>query len=154
MPTSASRIKDQTRQVIFISQKQAERMKAPLSACLISITDPGRPEANLQDGWLGILRLAFHDVDQTTFPGANPNLEPLSTEQAQSIARFIMDHQLDSRRLIVHCRHGISRSSAVAKAACGFLGVPFPASYKEFNVDVYERVLSALRSGALPLVPP
>jgi predicted protein tyrosine phosphatase len=148
MSTLLGRIQVQTRRVIFIGQRQAEGMKAPLSACLISITDPGRPEAKLKDGWLGILRLSFHDVDQVTFPGANPNLEPLSTEQAQSIAKFIMDHQLESRRLVVHCRHGISRSSAVAKAACGFLELPFPSSYREFNREVYERVLRALRSGA------
>ena len=114
---------------------------------MVSITDTTRSEANLQGGWLGVLRLAFDDVDPITFPGANPELTPFSSAQAEDIARFVLAQETSCKRIFVHCRHGISRSAAVAKAIAGALGAAFPESYAEYNRHVYSLVTEAMTSG-------
>ena len=133
------------RRVLFISQRQAELISAIPSAVLISIVDPGVPPPNLVN-WRGpLLRVAFHDVDPLTFPGANQDLIPLSPAVAAHIARFVHAHA-DLPRLVVHCRSGVSRSAGVARAVAAFRGIYFPASYREYNRHVYEAVTHALNA--------
>ena len=79
---------------------------------VISMLDPGASFPNLGARYAGQhLRLAFHDVD---FPEAD-EIGP-STDHVRSILQF-----LDSRprTILIHCRAGVSRSTAAAFiAAC------------------------------------
>jgi predicted protein tyrosine phosphatase len=95
-----------------------------------------------------VLCVAFDDVDPLTFPEANPELTALSCSQAQDIARFVLEQAPRSRRLVVHCRHGVSRSAAVAKAVAVTQSVCFPEQYDEYNRYVYKLVLEALQGAA------
>lgn len=130
--------------VLFVSEAKAVRMRPPESAVLVSISDPGRHPVEFRPGWLDVLRLQFHDVDEITFPGANPGLVPISEEQAGAIAEFVMRHRHAARRVVVHCRSGISRSAGVARAVALHLGAAFPTGYREFNAYVCREVELAL----------
>jgi predicted protein tyrosine phosphatase len=112
-------------------------MRPPLKAALISITDPSRPKAVVRDSWAAILRLSFDDVDAVTFPGQDKHLMEITAEQVAEIASFIRIESRRCTRLVVHCRHGISRSAAVAKAVAEAIGLGFPAEYDEHNRFVY-----------------
>jgi predicted protein tyrosine phosphatase len=133
------------RRVLFVSQKQAETMRPPKNTVLISITDPSRSDASIGGGWVDILRLKFDDVDQVTFPGQDLNLKEITPDQVAAIAEFVADHSRKSLRLVVHCRHGISRSAAVAKAIAHALGIAFPAEYDEYNRFVYLALRRVIR---------
>jgi predicted protein tyrosine phosphatase len=134
--------------VLFVSEARATRMRPPARAVLVSISDPGRAAIDFQPGWLDVLRLQFHDVDEVTFPGANPGLLAMSREQASAVAEFVERHRLTAQRLVVHCRSGISRSAGVAKAVAMHRGIAFPPDYAEFNVQVCRQVGVALATQA------
>ena len=125
------------RRVIFVSQRQAESMRPPRAAALISITDPHRPLANLSSNWTAVLRVAFDDVDAITFPGQDLQLREISACQVADIAGFIAAEWPRCKRFVVHCRHGVSRSAAVAKAIAEASGLWFPPEYNEYNRFVY-----------------
>lgn len=133
--------------VLFVSQRRAERMRPPRAAAIISITDPGRPEAQLDPAWGAVLRLSFHDVDALTFPGQDGHLQEMSSDQVVELARFVAEHSRACRRWVVHCRHGVSRSAAVAKAIAEALGAPFPQDYREYNRFVHAVLRRPLRVG-------
>jgi predicted protein tyrosine phosphatase len=133
------------RRVLFVSQRQAEAMRPPLHSCIVSITDTKRPGASLRQGWNAVLCVAFDDADPITFPGANPELTALSSSQARNIARFVLDQAPTSQRLVVHCRHGVSRSAAVAKAVAVTQILCFPEQCDEYNHHVYKMMLEALQ---------
>ena len=48
--------------------------------------------------------------------------------------------------LVVHRRHGVSRSAAVAKAIAEVCDAPFPADYDDFNEFVYLVLRNPLRA--------
>jgi predicted protein tyrosine phosphatase len=135
------------RRVIFVSQRQAEAMPGRPDRSIISITDPGQPPARLQSGWASMLRLGFHDVDSTSFPGSNPELEPMRDGDAARIGGFLGELPPVVRCVIVHCRSGISRSAGVARAIAEFRGVWFPPAYDEWNRHVYHLTLEHLVRG-------
>ncbi|WP_144289831.1 dual specificity protein phosphatase family protein [Ideonella sp. A 288] len=130
--------------VIFVSQKQAERMRPPDTAVLVSITDHRTPEARMRVGWAAVLRVRFDDVDPVTFPGQNLDLTPMSLGQATEVAQFVSMLGSGCTRVVVHCKHGISRSAAVAKAVAAKMGAAFPKDYREYNKHVYALVSQAL----------
>jgi len=123
--------------VIFISQRQAEHMRPPRNAALISITDPKRAQAEIPDGWHAILRVAFDDKDPVTFPNDHEDLQEINGRQVAEIAEFVAAHARTCKRIVVHCRYGVSRSAAVAKAIAEATGVSFPFDYDEYNSFVY-----------------
>ena len=125
------------KRVLFVSQRQAEAMRPPRATALISITDPSRAQASLGGGWQAVLRLTFDDVDPVTFPGRDAHLKEITVEQVVEIANFAAQASFDCKRLVVHCRHGVSRSAAVAKAIASVAGARFPNDYKEYNRFVY-----------------
>jgi predicted protein tyrosine phosphatase len=131
--------------VIFIGQDRAETMRPPESCALVSITDPGKAPADLLDGWTAVLRVRFHDIDPVSYPEDCDDLQPLSADQAAEIANFCWENALRCRRLVVHCRYGVSRSAAIAKAVCDVLGLAFPEDYDDHNDYVYRVALSAMR---------
>ena len=131
--------------VLFVSQRQAENMKVPKATALISITDPSRGQARLRAGWHAVLRVAFDDVDAITFPGQDGHLQEITVDQVVEIATFVASASLSCKRLIVHCRHGVSRSAAVAKAVAEVAGARFPSEYDEYNRFVYLALQNAVR---------
>lgn len=127
----------QLRRVIFISQRQAEAMRPPRDAALISITDPKRAQAAIPDGWHAVLRVAFDDKDPVTFPDDYEDLQEINADQVTEIAEYVATHARSCKRLVVHCRYGVSRSAAVAKGIAEATGVSFPQEYDEYNRFVY-----------------
>lgn len=134
--------------VLFLSQKAAEAMSGDPGVAVISITDPDKPEAELHPGWGAALRLAFHDSDPLTFPGMNLDMISMHEAQGRCISGFLETLPPGVRTLVVHCRAGISRSAAVAKAVADTLGLPFDADYKDFNRHVYAVTRQALGAPA------
>lgn len=101
---------------------EAERLRADPGTAVISVTDPGVVPL-LAEGFNGVLRLAFHDVDDDMLamlqrspnpPG--PEVEPFTEDQARRLVTWA--DELAAGRLplhvAVHCHAGISRSSAIA----------------------------------------
>ena len=131
--------------VIFIGQDRAETMRPPESCALVSITDPGKAPADLLDGWTAVLRVRFHDIDPVSYPEDCDDLQPVSASQATEIARFCLRHAVRCRRLVIHCRYGVSRSAAIAKAICDVLDLAFPEYYEDHNDYVYRLVVTALK---------
>ena len=134
------------RRVLFMSQRRAERMRPPLAAAMISITDPHSPQAVLRPGWSAVLRVAFTDTDPASFadesaaaPGA------LGADEVAQIAAFAAQQARRCSRIVVHCRHGVSRSAAVARAVCEAASLPFPAAYDSDNRFVYLALRGATR---------
>ena len=134
------------KRILFVSQRQAEQMRPPDAALMISITDPARAEANIGAGWKAVLRISFDDVDEITFPGQDVHLKKISADQAADIVDFIERNDCGCKRIVIHCRHGISRSAAVAKAVAEACDAPFPSDYTEYNRFVYQALRSAFRS--------
>ena len=133
----ADKFQPSLKRVMFVSQRQAEGMHLPRTTALISITDPARQSAKIGGGWHSILRVTFDDVDPVTFPGQDGQMRAISSQEVAVIAAFVAEHIQSCRRLVVHCRHGVSRSAAVAKAIAEVCDAPFPADYEEFNQFVY-----------------
>ena len=132
--------------VLFVSQRQAVAMNPPDAAVLISITDFNKPQVSFKEGWGQILRVSFDDVDLLTFPSADSHLHNISALQVAEICGFAASISKETRRIIVHCRHGISRSAAVAKAIAEAAEMNFPADYQEYNHFVFEALRGPLKS--------
>ena len=131
--------------VEFISQRSAEGRPGDPRAAMVSITDEAHTPASLQAGWGAVLRLAFYDVEPAW---ARPGQIPFSEAQAGVLWDFVhgLPRHLDT--LYVHCRSGISRSGAVARAITERLGLPFDGEEKECNAHV----LALLRRAAPTLM--
>lgn len=136
-PSAGPVVTRRLRRVLFVSQRQAEAMRPPRATALISITDPARGEASIGQGWAAVLRVAFDDVDPVTFPGQDEDLVALSADHVAPICAFVASHANRCRRIVVHCRHGVSRSAAVAKAIAEAVDLPFPQDYDEYNRFVF-----------------
>ena len=145
-PSGPQRSSTVLREVIFISQTWAQTLVPQGSESLISITGRGVAPAQIQAGWQAVLRIQFDDVDPDAFPPdeLSADLVPLSSEQAGEIAEFARAIAQHSATLVVHCRHGQSRSPGVAKAICQHFGLAFPAEFNTQNEFVYRKVLHAL----------
>ena len=95
-----------------MSQWEAEEHLPHSNSAIISITEPDAPEANLSSGYKKIFRAEFDDID---IPLKGYKL--LDSAQAIDMTSFIKDVVIGKfDYLIIHCRAGISRSSAVAAA--------------------------------------
>ena len=132
--------------VEFISQRSAEGRPGDPRAAMVSITDEAHTPASLQAGWGAVLRLAFYDVEPAW---ARPGQILFSEAQARVLWDFVhgLPRHLDT--LYVHCRSGISRSGAVARAITERLGLPFDGEEKERTAHV----LALLRRAApIPMI--
>lgn len=123
--------------VLFISQHRAERMRPPRDTALISITDPHAPTARLQPGWSAVLRVSFIDADPLSIQGDLDRPGSISEDEVVDIAAFTAEQARRCRRLVVHCRHGVSRSAAVARAICQATQLPYPESHDGYNRYVF-----------------
>lgn len=132
------------RQVSFTSRLRAESLAASPHIAVISITDPGTPEASLDGGFTDVLRLAFFDAvpaDEylpAPFPGMFDHL------MARQIGDFVRElHAAPADvALMVHCEYGVSRSAAVALFAAAYTGAPLAA--REFAYDANHWVVQQL----------
>lgn len=144
MRTAKSQVSS-LRRVIFVSQARAEAMRPRSDAALVSVTDVRAPKAILAAGWARVLRLCFDDVDPVDYPvDPEEQVIPMSDEQALSLAEFLADASASCRLLVVHCRYGMSRSAAIAKAICERHQLYFPSGYSNQNDYVYRAVAWAL----------
>ena len=99
---------------------------------VISIHDPGALPAQLQPGWGAVLRLAFHDKEDLTLARATGLWTVFSETQARQCLRFVDEHR-SKVGLLVHCTAGASRSPAIARAVCKFLGLRPDADWPTGN---------------------
>lgn len=119
--------------VEFISQRSAEGRPGDPRAALVSITDEAHTPASLQAGWAAVVRLAFYDVEPAW---ARPGQALFSEAQARALWDFVHGLPRHVDTLYVHCRSGISRSGAVARAITERFGLPFDGEEKECNAHV------------------
>lgn len=141
-PVNMSRVNE----VVFLSQGWAEAYLPEPGEAVISITDRGSPQADLNPGWAASLRICFDDLDPVESP-AEPgeDLVELQIEQARQIAEFVHRCAPEVTTIVVHCKYGQSRSAGVAKAIAMHYGLRFPKKYKYANNHVYRLVLESLR---------
>lgn len=109
--------------VIFISQRDAEKIKPGENWALISITDSEDYLPELQDGWFEIKRYHFIDGDydegSLRYVGKNYKYifssyfnRELALKMIEEIANIVGKNP---SAVVVHCHAGRSRSAAVAK---------------------------------------
>ena len=132
------------RQVSFTSRLRAESLAASPYIAVISITDPGTPEARLDNGFADVLRLAFFDAVPADeyLPAPLPGL--FDHGMARQIGDFVRELHAASAdiSLLVHCEYGVSRSAAVALFATAHTGAPLAA--REFAYDANHWVIELL----------
>ena len=101
------------RQVSFTSRLRAESLAASPHIAVISITDPGTPEASLDAGFTDVLRLSFFDAVPADeyLPAPLPGM--FDHVMARQIGDFVRElHAAPADvSLLVHCEYGVSRSA-------------------------------------------
>lgn len=106
-----------TPEIIVLSREDAESYVPRGREVCISIADPQAVPARISESFLGVLRLHFDDVVEST----NPSDILFAAEHAREIDRFI-DSWPDAERIVVHCNMGMSRSPGVALGLCDLRG--------------------------------
>lgn len=120
---------------------------------VISITDPGKPEAKIDPAVKDILRLTFEDVEPDVWEaiGVTLTYNAFSLDQAKRIHNFWYKHNnSDVRTLIVHCEAGISRSAGVAKVLAEISGITLVSSITHSNRHVENLLREAFSLPAYP----
>ena len=133
-------------EVVFLSQVWAEAFRPNGSESVISITDRGAKPANLNEGWISVLRIQFNDVDTDEDETEELEIElgEITDQQADEIAAYVLQAAQMSKVIVVHCRFGQSRSPAVAKAICEHFKLDFPPDFNSHNKLVQRLVFNAL----------
>ncbi len=125
------------RQVSYTSRLHAESLAASPHVAVISITDPGTPEAALDPDFTDLLRLAFFDAVPADdyLPAPLPGL--FDHIMARQIGEFVGElHAAPAEfSLMVHCEYGVSRSAAVALFAAAYAGAPLTAREFAYNAN-------------------
>ena len=107
------------------SQELALRLAAEATEriSIISITSEGDPDVVFPENpnIVSVLHLKFNDLTEEYDEDGIPYGRSLpSQKDFAGLKTFVSE--LRSERLLVHCWEGRSRSAAVAKAVCAFLG--------------------------------
>lgn len=129
--------------VHYASRELAESLVGNPYMAVISITDPGSPEAKLDPLFRHVLRLSFFDAVP-----ADPFMPPLpglfARSHAQRIGEFVAELHAAPFGIstMVHCEYGISRSAAVALFVEAFAGAPLDA--REFAYEANPWVIDQL----------
>lgn len=132
------------RQVKFVSREHAESLAGNPNTAVISITDPGTPDANLCKDFKDVLRLSFYDAMPADeyLPAPMPGM--FDHVIARRIGNFV--HKLrdgpEDISVIVHCEYGVSRSAAVALFVEAYAEAPLSA--REFAYDANQWVVDRL----------
>jgi predicted protein tyrosine phosphatase len=131
-------------QVHFASRELAESLAGNPYMAVISITDPGTPEAKLDPLFQHVLRLSFYDaVPADEFlPAPMPGL--FDHLMARRISDFVKElHSAPfAISVMVHCEYGVSRSAAVALFVEAYSGAPLTA--REFTYEANQWVIHRL----------
>ncbi|MBI2276115.1 MAG: hypothetical protein HYU74_02045 [Dechloromonas sp.] len=130
-------------QVHFASRELAESLAGSPYMAVISITDPGTPEARLNPAFRHVLRLSFYDaVPADEYLPAPPGLFDLT--MARRIDHFVRElHDAPFKiSMMVHCEYGVSRSAAVALFVEACSGAPLTA--REFTYEANDWVIDRL----------
>ncbi|MEF8792827.1 hypothetical protein [Thiohalorhabdus sp.] len=106
--------------VSVLDLEGAARLPADPATAVLSVTDP-EVVAPLAEGFAGVLRLSFHDVDDDAVAWGLPRtlpqeVVPMDAEQARRLVLWTDSLAQDDAgyRVVAHCHAGISRSSAIA----------------------------------------
>ena len=132
------------KQVLFASRELAESLAGNPYMAVISITDPGTPEAKLDPLFHHVLRLSFFDAQPADefLPAPMPGL--FDHLMARQISEFV--EQLQSApfaiSVMVHCEYGVSRSAAVALFVEAYSGAPLAA--REFTYEANQWVIERM----------
>lgn len=130
--------------VFYASRQLAESLAGNPYMAVISITDPGAPEARLDPAFRHVLRLSFFDAMPADeyLPAPLPGL--FDRAMARRIGDFV--HELQAApfeiSVMVHCEYGVSRSAAVALFVEAFSGAPLAA--REFTYEANPWVVERL----------
>jgi predicted protein tyrosine phosphatase len=113
------------KEIVFMSQNKAERLNPSSSSAIISITDPGK-KANLR-GWSNILTLQFDDLCPEELILINRkdllnNSKLFDGGHARQIYLFVKGLPDHVNTLFIHCKAGVSRSTALAYFIADKLG--------------------------------
>lgn len=111
----------------------------PSSYVVISIRDPGKPEAHIRQtcGLRGVLRLAFHDSEPSETEALPKDKVLMTEDQARQVWEFVRQWKEQVGAIVVHCEQGISRSPAVAAAICRALGGDDECFFREYQPNQY-----------------
>lgn len=132
------------KQVLFASRELAESLAGNPYMAVISITDPGTPEARLDPLFHHVLRLSFFDAQPADefLPAPIPGL--FDHQMAKQISHFVQELQDAPFEIsvMVHCEFGVSRSAAVALFVEAYSGAPLAA--REFTYEANQWVIDRL----------
>ena len=132
------------RQVNFVSREHAESLTGNPGTAVISITDPGTPDANLCAEFKDVLRLSFYDAQPADeyLPAPMPGM--FDHLMARQIGNFVQELRSDPNDIsvMVHCEYGVSRSAAVALFVEAYAKAPLTA--REFAYDANPWVVDRL----------
>ena len=130
--------------VFFASRGLAESMPGCPFTAVISITDPGMPDAILAPLFQSVLRISFYDaVPADEFlPSPIPGM--FDHEMARTIGDFVeaLHSAPEDVSVMVHCEYGVSRSAAVALFVEAYAEAPLAA--REFACDANQWVVDRL----------
>lgn len=129
--------------VFFASRELAESLAGNPYMAVISITDPGTPEARLDPQFKHVLRLSFYDaVPADEYMPPPPGL--FDRYVAERIDAFVggLHGAPFEISVMVHCEYGISRSAAVALFVEALSGAPLNA--RKFTYEANPWVLDQL----------
>lgn len=114
---------------------------------LISIKTPGDIDAMIKvnENTVGILRLAFHDVDPSEYAEGfqfRKGIVPFSPELAAEVWDFI-DALPETCKVIIHCDAGLSRSPGLAAGLSRVLNEDDVAYFENAypNMLVYRTII-------------
>ena len=131
-------------QVHYASRELAESLAGNPYMAVISITDPGTPDARLDPLFHHVLRLSFYDAlpADEYLPAPMPGL--FDHTMAARIGAFVRElHAAPfAISVMVHCEYGVSRSAAVALFVEAFTGAPLAA--REFAYEANPWVIDRL----------
>ena len=134
------------RQVRYASRELAESLAGNPYMAVISITDPGTPEARLDPLFRHVLRLSFFDAVPADeyLPAPLPGM--FDYPMARRVADFVAElHAAPfDIEMMVHCEYGVSRSAAVALFAEALTGAPLEA--REFTYEANQWVIDQLEA--------
>jgi len=133
------------KRVTFVSQDEAEVLQPSDEMAMLSITDPGI-KANLRQGWKNVLRIEFVDGRYTKeeVERAGELFERcygtyMTKVHVDQIEHFLNCVKQDDNisRLVIHCRHGRTRSTAIAKYAQEYFKFVPDKKIDRFNSFTY-----------------
>lgn len=132
------------KQVLFASRELAESLAGNPYMAVISITDPGTPDARLDPLFQHVLRISFFDAQPADefLPAPLPGL--FDHSMARKISQFVSELHAAPFEIsvMVHCEFGVSRSAAVALFVEAYSGAPLAA--REFAYEANPWVIELL----------